>query len=189
MPSRLTSILAACVFALTLMAAGCGGDDDATSETDTAALTSAEEWADGVCTALTAWTADLDAAAEPLGDVSSLSGDSIQQAADDVKVATETLTESLRGLGRPDTESGEEVQSSVDEITTDLESSAEELEAAVADVSGIADIPGAVGTITSTLTELGTDVQSLVTNLEEADVSGELETAFEEAESCAELTD
>ena len=121
--------------------------------------------------------------------MSSLSGDSIQQAADDVKVATETLTESLRGLGRPDTESGEEVQSSVDEITTDLESSAEELEAAVADVSGIADIPGAVGTITSTLTELGTDVQSLVTNLEEADVSGELETAFEETESCAELTD
>ena len=77
---------------------------------ETRAETSAEEWADGVCTALTTWTADLETAAEPLGDVSSLSGDSIRQAADDVKVATETLTESLRSLGRPDTESGEEVQ-------------------------------------------------------------------------------
>ena len=189
MPSRPTSVLAACVLSLALVAAGCGGDDDATSETETAAETSAEEWADGVCTALTTWTEDLDAAAEPLGDVSSLSGDSIRQAAEDVKVATETLTESLRGLGRPDTESGEELQSSVDDIATDLESSAEALEAAVADVSGIADIPGAVGTITTTLTELGTDVQTLVTDLEAADVSGELETAFEDAESCAELTD
>ena len=46
-----------------------------------------------------------------------------------------------------------------------------------------------MSTITTTLTQLGTDVQTLVTDLEEADVSGELETAFEEAESCAELTD
>jgi hypothetical protein len=184
-----TAVLAACVLSLALVAAGCGDDDDASSETETSAETSAAEWADGVCTALTTWTGDLDAAAEPLGDVSSLSGDSIRQAAEDVKIATETLTESLRDLGRPDTESGEQVESSVEDIATELEDGAEALEAAVADVSGIADIPGAVGTITTTLTELGDDVQSLVQNLEDADVSGELETAFEDAESCGELTD
>ena len=173
---------------LALLGAGCGGDDDSSSETETSAETSAAEWADGVCTALTTWTSDLEAAAEPLGDVSALSGDSIRQAADDVKVATETLTESMRGLGRPDTDSGEEVEASVENITTELDSSAQTLEDAVADVSGLADLAGAVGTITTTLTELGSDVQSLVQDLEEADVSGELETAFEDADSCDELT-
>ena len=143
MRSKLTSILATCVLALALVAAGCGGDDDAASET----VTAAEEWADGVCTALTTWTADLETAAEPLGDVSSLSGDSIREASDDVKVATETLTESLRGLGRPDTESGEDVQSSVDDLAAEFDSSADELEAAAADISSIAHIPGAVRTI------------------------------------------
>ena len=60
MPKQeLTSTLVACLMALALVAAGCGGDDDAASETETAAETPAEEWADGVCTALTAWTADL----------------------------------------------------------------------------------------------------------------------------------
>jgi hypothetical protein len=185
---KLAVAVVACVVSLALVAGGCGGDDDSSSETETSAETSASEWADGVCSALTTWTADLEAAAEPLGDVSSLSGDSIRQAADDVNVATESLTESLRGLGRPDTSWGEQVESSVEDIVAELESSAEALEDAVADVSGITDIPGAVGTITTTLTELGTDVQTLVQSLEDADVSGELETAFDEADSCADLT-
>lgn len=183
------SVLVACVLALALVAAGCGGDDESSGATETSAETPAAEWAEGVCTALTTWTGDLEAAAEPLGDVSSLSGDSIRQAAEDVKVATDSLTESLRGQGRPDTDSGEQVESSVEAIATQLESSAQALEDAVADVSGIAGIAGALGTVTTALTELGSDVQTLVQELEDADVSGELETAFDDAEACGELTD
>ena len=55
-------------------------------------------------------------------------------------------------------------------------------------VSSAADIPSAVGTVTTTLTALGTTADSAVQTLEDADVSGELKTAFDEADSCDELT-
>ena len=75
---------AALLVSLALLAAGCGGDDDSSSEATSASPP--EEWADGFCSAMTTWTDDLQAAAEPLGDLSSLSEDGIQQAADDAKV-------------------------------------------------------------------------------------------------------
>jgi hypothetical protein len=179
---KLTVAVVACVASLALVAGGCGGDDDSSSAAP------AEEWADSFCSALTTWTNDLEAAAEPLSDLSSLSEESIRRAADDAKNATDTLTESMRSLRVPDTSSGDQVESSVEALATEVEGGAQELEDAVEDVSSVADVPGAVGTITTTLTELGSDVQTLVQSLEDADVSGDLETAFDEADSCAELT-
>ncbi len=170
--------LAACAALFALVAAGCGGDDES----------STEEWASSVCSAVTTWKSDLDQAAQPLTDVSSLSEDSIRQAADDAKSATETLADTLKGLGRPDTSSGEQVESAVDDLTTELESSATEIETAVEGVSSLADIPSAVGTITTTVTALGTTADGAVQTLEDADVSGELKTAFDQADSCDELT-
>jgi hypothetical protein len=55
-------------------------------------------------------------------------------------------------------------------------------------VSNVADIPSAVDTITTTLTALGTTADSAVQTLEDADASGELKTAFDQADSCEELT-
>jgi hypothetical protein len=171
--------LAACVASFALVAAGCGGDDESSSGT--------EEWASSVCSAVTTWKNDLEQAAQPLTDLSSLSEDSIRQAADDAKSATETLADSLKGLGRPGTSSGEQVESAVDDLATKLESSATEIGTAAEGVSSVADIPSAVGTITTTLTALGTTAESTVQTLEAADVSGELKTAFDQADSCEEL--
>ena len=167
---------------LALVAAGCGGDDESSSQT------AAEEWASSVCSAVTTWKNDLDQAAQPLTDLSSLSEESIRQAADDAKAATETLADSLKGLGRPETSSGEQVESAVNDLATKLESSAAEFETAVEGVSSLADIASAVGTITTTLSALGTTADSAVQTLEDADVSGELKTAFDQADSCKELT-
>lgn len=178
---QLRFALAALVALFALVAAGCGGDDESSSESAT------EEWASSVCSAVSTWKNDLEQAAQPLTDLSALSEESIQQAADDAKSATETLADSLRGLGRPDTSSGEQVQSAVDELATKLESSATEIETAVEGVSSVADIASAVGTITTTLTALGTTAESAVQTLEDADVSGELKTAFDQADSCEEL--
>jgi methyl-accepting chemotaxis protein len=182
----LSRILVACVLSVALVAAGCGGDDDSSSQAD---ASPAEEWADGFCSALTMWTNDLEAAAEPFTDLSSFSEESIRQAADDAKNATETLTESMRSLGAPDTSSGDQVETAVDDLATELESGAQEIEDAVADVSSVADVPAAVGTVTATLSQLGREVGSALQTIGDADASGELETAFEDADSCDDLLD
>ena len=185
----LTFALAACFASFVLFAAGCGGDDESSSQTTTEASTGAstDEWADSFCSALTTWKNDLEEAAEPLTDLSSLSEESLQQAADDAKTATETLSESLNGLGRPDISSGEQVRSSVQDLATDVENGADEIETAVEGVASIADIPSAIDTITATVTDMGTEVDGAVQTLEDADLSGELVTAFADADSCGEL--
>ena len=180
--SKLTVAVVTCVLSLSLVAGGCGGDDDSSSAAP------AEEWADSFCSALTTWTSDLEAAAEPLGDVSSLSEESIRQAADEAKDATETLTENMRSLGAPDTSSGDQVETAVEDLSTELESGAQQIEDAVADVSSVADVPAALGSVTTTLSQLGREVGGALQTIGEADASGELETAFESADSCAELT-
>lgn len=178
----LTFLLAASLLSLALLAAGCGGDDDSSSRT------ASDEWADGFCSALKTYTDDLAAIAEPLTDVSSLTEDSIQEAAGDAQDATETLAEDMRGLGTPDTTSGDQVDGAVEALATELETGAQELEAAVADVSSAADVPAALGTVTNTLSELSRDVGRALQSIEDADPSGELTTAFENSESCGELT-
>ena len=185
----LTFALAACFASFALFAAGCGGDDESSSQTTTEASTGAstDEWADSFCSALTTWKNDLEEAAAPLTDLSSLSEESLQQAADDAKTATETLSESLNGLGRPDISSGEQIRSSVQDLATDVENGADEIETAVEGVASIADIPSAIDTITATVTDMGTEVDGAVQTLEDADPGGELVTAFADADSCGEL--
>ena len=81
----LTFALAACFASFVLFAAGCGGDDESSSQTTTEAPPGAptDEWADSFCSALTTWKNDLEEAAAPLTDLSSLSEESLQQAADE----------------------------------------------------------------------------------------------------------
>lgn len=189
----LTFALAAFVASFALVAASCGGDDESSSQTTTgsteaSAGASGGEWADSFCSALTTWKDDLEQAAEPLADLSSLSEESIQQAADDARTATATLADSLKGLGRPDTSSGDQVRGSVQDLAAELENGANEIETAVEGVSSAADIPSAVGTITTTLTRIDTEVDGAVQTIEDADASGELKTAFDDADSCQELT-
>ena len=189
----LTFALAACFASFALFAAGCGGDDESSSQTTTEASTGAQtgtstnEWANSLCSALTTWKNDLEEAAEPLTDLSSLSEESLQQAADDAKTATETLSDSLNGLGRPDISSGDQVRSSVQDLATDVENGADEIETAVEGVASVADIPSAFDTITTTVTDMGTEVDGAMQTLEDADPSGELVTAFADADSCRAL--
>ena len=179
---RTTFALAGCLLVLGLVAAGCGGEDDSSSQT------APDEWADGFCSALATYTDDLAAIAEPLSDVSSLTEDNLQEAAEDAQAATEALAEDMRSLGSPDTISGDQVDGAVEALATELEGGAEELEAAVADVSSDADVPAALGSITTILSELGREVGRALQAIGDADSSGELQTAFEDADSCGELT-
>jgi hypothetical protein len=170
--------LAGIVVSLALVAAGCGGDDSA-SATD--------QWADGFCTAITTWTGAITDATDELRSLSSLSQESFEQAAGDIRTATSTFGDDLRALGAPETESGEEAQQAIEEFATGLEDDSAEIQSAIQGVSGITDLPGAVQEITAALTSMNEAFQSMMKTIREGDAADELETAFEDADACDEI--
>ena len=187
MPTRLHSkrtLLAATVAGLALLAAGCGGSGDSSSSTDVSPTT---EWAEGLCSAINTFSTSITSIVDPIksGDISE---DSLTTAVDDAKSATDTLVSDLEGLGKPDTEAGQEAKDSVDQLSTDLQASVTTIEDELDGASGIADYIAAAPAILTALGTMGTDVQSTFTTLQGLDAKGELETAFEGASSCADLT-
>jgi gas vesicle protein len=164
-----------------LLAAGCGGSDD--SE-ETSATT---EWASDLCTAISSWADTLTSSANSLQG-GNISRDSLESAAEDVKSATDTLVDDLRGVGRPDTDAGQQAKDSVDQLAGELEQEADKIESAVEDVSGVSGVLNAVSTVAATLATMSTQVTSTVEELEQLDAQGELRDAFEEAPPCSELS-
>jgi uncharacterized protein YukE len=171
---RLPLLLALLACAL---AAGCGGDDSESS--------SAITWADGVCSALSGWTASVQTAVQSLsgGDA----GSSVENAVADVKTATSTLADDLKDLGSPDLEAGDQAEDSLDGLANDLEESVDTIESAADGASGVSETLSAVSTISATLATMGNQVSSTLDELEQLDAEGELTAAFENAESCSSL--
>jgi archaellum component FlaC len=161
------------------LAAGCGDSDDETSPTT--------DWANDFCSAVTTWTSSITTAGEELQE-SGLTEESLDQAVDDVRSATETLSDDLGDLGEPETEAGDEAAESVEELSTALEEDVDEIETALEDVSGLGDLPEAVPAVRTALESMGTQVRSTVQELQGLDVTGELRSAFEEASACDNLT-
>jgi hypothetical protein len=176
------TLIATFVAALALVAAGCGGSNESSSASPT------DEWADGFCTAITSWTDSIQSVTEQFSDPSSLSQSGLESAANDVKSATEELTDDLKGLSTPDTESGQAVKDSVDELSTTLDTEVAKIYDAVDGASGLTGLPSAVSTITTSLTAMGTAFSSTFQSLENADVKGELQTALEDSPACANIT-
>jgi hypothetical protein len=177
------AVLATLVGALALLATSCGGGDDSSESSATV------EWADGLCTAISGWTAELQQVGEQFQSLSDLNEDSLEQAANDVKSATNTLVDDLKSLGTPDTESGQEAKQAVDDLASEAEDGVAEIETTVQGISSPTDLPGAISTLTATLTSLSTAVTSTLQTLENADVKGELEDAFEQAPACSQLAE
>jgi hypothetical protein len=174
LPTALASL-----FLLAVLAAGCGGGG---SSNDTA---SAQDWADGVCSAINTWTDSLSSAAQSLSG-GNLSENSLGGVTDDVKDATAQLKDDLSGLGSPDTESGDQAKQSIDELSTNIQQGVDTIDGAVKDATSGGSIVAAVTTATSTLSTMGTQVQTTFGELEQ--LGGELESAFKNASSCKSLT-
>jgi hypothetical protein len=170
--------LAVLVVSLALVSAGCGGDESETSAT--------AEWADSFCSAVTAWTSELEQIGQTVS--SSLTAESLEEAADDVSTATDDFVEEVRGLGAPETESGEAIEDAVQEFTDAAESEKGEVEDAIEDVTDASDVAGALAVVGSSLQTMATALQTMFESFEDADVGGDLETAFEETPSCESIT-
>ena len=171
-------LLAVVVSMLALVAAGCGGGDDSTTS-------AADEWANDFCTAITTCK---DASAAALRNVSSVSRDEFEQAAEDVRQATSDLEDELRSLGAPETESGEAAKQAVDDFSSTVEADRADIETAVEGVSGITDLPGAVQDVTTSLASMNAALSSLLTTIDTEDAQDELKTAFENSDACDGVT-
>lgn len=173
--TRTVALGAALVSTLALVAAGCGSDEPEVS--------ASTQWADDLCTAVDTWQSSIATIASTLAG--NPTRDGLESAAGDAQDATETLVDTVRGLGSPDTESGEEAQSTVDSLADSLESEVDTIRNAVEDVSGVeglltavSTVSGAVASMTSALTSSLDELQGL------EDVDDELKQSFSEAESC-----
>jgi hypothetical protein len=178
---RLLGALAS-LLVLAVLAAGCGGGGGGGNET-----TSAQDWADGVCSAINTWTDSLRSAGQSLSG-GNLSESSLTGATDDLKDATAQLKDDLSGLGAPDTESGDKAKQTTDELSKNIQQGVDSIEGAVKDATSGGGIVTAVTTVTSTLSTMGSQVQTAFGELEKLDPGGELESAFQNASSCKSLT-
>ena len=165
---------------LMLVAAGCGGDDEPE-------MSATAEWVDGFCTAAADWKAELQSIGENLADTSSFSTDTLEQAAQDASDATDAFVDDVRGLGEPDTESGQAVDDAVQQLADTVDAQKADIEAAVEDLSGITDLASAGAEIASSLAAMFTALQQAFAAIDSADPGGEIKTAFDQTESCAEV--
>jgi hypothetical protein len=172
----------ASVLVLAVLAAGCGGGGGGSSDT-----MSAQDWADGVCSAINTWTDSIKSAGQSLTG-GNLSKDSLGSTATDVKDSTAQLKDDLQGLGKPDTESGDEAKQSIDELSSNIQEDVDQMDSAIKDVQNGGSIMTAVTTVTGSLSTMSTQVQSTFNDLENLDPKGELESAFKNASSCKSLT-
>jgi methyl-accepting chemotaxis protein len=174
-------LLASLVAALALVAAGCGGSDEPEASATV-------QWADEFCGAVSTWTDSLKQIGEQFTDLSSLNQDSVEEAVNDARKATDDMLDEIRGLGTPDTESGEEAKQAVDDLATELDGGIAEIEQTVEGIQGITGIPGAISTLTTTLTSMSQAVTTAASTLTSGEVGDELKSAFEQAPACDDLT-
>lgn len=186
------SLLAVLILSAAIVAAGCGGDSSSSSSSSSggtgteSSTTAAGDWANSVCQAFNDWNSSITGAAQSVRD--NPTEDGIKTAGDDIRSATDTLADDLKGLGRPDTESGQEAKAAIDELATSLETSMQKITDAIDNASGASGLVTAGSTIATTLTEMGSQVSTTGQQLENIDAGGELQSAFEQADSCAGLT-
>lgn len=176
-PAVLASLLL-----LALLAAGCGGSSGGGSETK-----SATDWADGVCSAINTWTDSLKSATQSLQG-GNLSKSSLEQAASDLKDSTAQLKDDLDGLGKPDLSSGDKAKESIDTLSSNISDDVDKIDSAIKDAQNGGNLMSALTTVTSTISTMGSQVQSTFSQLEKLDPKGELESAFKNASSCKSLT-
>jgi len=162
-------------------------DDDFTSVDTT-------EWAGSVCTSLSEWQASLGSLAAGGGGTPSV--DSLEDALDDARSATDDLVHDLHRLGPPDLETGDrdEVEQALDDSVDGLQDSWDELDSAARDAldaGSPAEVAQELAALAPQAQALVRQAREIVSSLQSAslfgDASAELEQAFASADSCQQL--
>lgn len=150
------------------------------------------EWAGSVCTSLSEWQASLEGLAT--GGDGAPSVESLEEALDDARSATDDLVQDLHRLGPPDLDTGDEVEDALDDSVDGLRESYDELDSAARDALDA----GSPAEALQQLAALAPQAQALVQQAREivaslqsaslfGEASAELEQAFSAADSCQTL--
>ena len=123
----------------------------------------------------------------PRSSDGNLNEDAVKNAVDELEDATSEFVDDVRGLGTPDTEAGEQAKESLDQLADDADESLSAIQRAVDDISGVSGVVEAVTAVSAAISTMGTQLSSTFTELEQLDAGGELEAAFNEADSCDQL--
>ncbi len=174
MPARL--VLALVVAGVALVASGCGSKKQPT----------ATQWANDFCAAVSTWRDSLQTASSSAAS-GGVSKDSLKGAADDAKSATDTFVKTIKGLGKPPTDSGDQAKQQVNDLSDQIDAGSQKIEDTVKGVSGITEALSAASTVTATVASMSKDVQTTYENLRQLDPKGELQDAFHEADACQNL--
>jgi hypothetical protein len=158
-----------------LLAAGCGGSDESATT----------KWFNSVCSAVTTWQDSITQAGQSLRNNPSKEG--LESAFTDAKDATTSLSDDLKSAGTPDTESGEQARQALDTLGTQLDDGVAKMQDSVDGVSTVNQALTAVSAVSGTLATMGTQIQTTVDDVRTLDAQGELQQAFNEADSCAPL--
>jgi hypothetical protein len=193
--SRVLVMLA--VAALALTASACGGGKKspttsagATGSTGATGATGATgsatvQWAGSVCSAFTAWKTSLEDAKSTVTS-GGISKDNLKAAGNEVKDATDTLAQSLQGLGAPKTTGGAEAKQDLANFETSISFSVNKIKDAVSQKpTSASELQAAVTTVKQAEATMVTALNTAVKNLKQFDPSGELEQAFHNAPSCS----
>ena len=169
--------VAAATVALAVAAAGCGSSSSA-SET--------EQWADGMCSALTDWQNSVTAAGENVskGD---LSKSSLEGAADGVADANKQLRDDLDSLGKPPTETVDKAKSALNQLGDDLNKNLEAIRDALANASGN-DVSLAITAVGSAVQAMSQDLQNTSRQLKALQSDDTWKKAFNSSDSCQKLS-
>jgi hypothetical protein len=159
------------------LGAGCGSSSNTMSPTD---------WANGVCGALVTWKSDITAIGNNL-KAGTPTKATLQDAANQVEKDTQTLADSLKSLGKPNTQSGAQAQDAVNQLHSQITDGKAAIESATKGVSTVSGALAAVSSVSGTLSTMATQISSTVTKLEQLDPGGELQKAFSNASSCKKL--
>jgi hypothetical protein len=174
------------VAALVLAAAACGGGGKSETTTTSAAAggSSAVQWADGLCSAFSTWKTSLQSI--HLGVHPSESD--LRQAESEVRDATDTLTKSLKELGKPDTAAGQAAKQNVESLTTVLSNDMDKIEKTLKpNPPTAAAALQQISVVSATLASMAHNLTLAFGHLKQADPDGELEKAFHQAKSCSEF--
>jgi hypothetical protein len=173
---RVRLTILACV-ALSL--AACGGHSSPTT-TAAAGGASPQDWATGVCTAVNTYELALRSAAKSFTQNPSKTG--IDKALTSAEQATQSLSTTLRGLGKPDTATGQTAQATVENLATKISADVNKVKQAASGGSTLQ----AAATISATLGSMQASITTAVTTLQNLH-GGELRSAFASSPSCTKL--
>ena len=166
-----------------VLAAGCGGGGNSGSSTQ---AMDPSEWANSLCGSIDTWATSIRSAASSL-QCGNVTKDSLQNTANGVKDATNTLADDIKGLGKPNTQSGQKAKQDLDQLSDEYKSEVQSMQDEVKNASGAKGTLTAVSKVSSTLVTMGSQLQSTFGQLQKLDAKGELNTAFKNASNCKKL--